>query len=62
MFIKTPISGEQFTKKLLKNNIAVVPGLAFGENYKNYIRTSFAIKKELVPKIIEVFIKIKKGA
>lgn len=62
MFIKTPILGELFAKKLLKNNVAVVPGSAFGDNCKNYIRISFAIKKELVPEIIRVFKSIRKGA
>jgi len=62
MFIKTPVLGEQFAKKLLKNNVAVVPGSAFGNNYRNYIRISFAIKKELVPRIIEAFKSIRKGA
>jgi aspartate/methionine/tyrosine aminotransferase len=61
MFIKTPVLGEQFAIQLLKKNIAVVPGSAFGDNYKNYIRISFAIKKELVPEIIKVFKSMKKG-
>lgn len=59
-FIKTPIPGEKFAELLLNNNVAVVPGLAFGDNCVNYIRISFAIKKEILPKIIEAFDKIKK--
>ncbi len=62
MFIKTPLSGEQFAKKLLKNNVAVVPGSAFGDNCRDYIRISFAIKRELAPEIIRVFKNIRKGA
>lgn len=60
MFIKTPILGELFAKKLLKNNIAVVPGSAFGENYKKYVRISFAIENDLIPEIIRVFKKLNK--
>lgn len=60
MFIKTPILGELFAKKLLKNNIAVVPGSVFGENYKNYVRISFAIKNDLIPEIVRVFMKLNK--
>lgn len=61
-FIKTHISGELFAQKLLKNNVAVVPGSAFGSNYKNYVRISFAIDKKLVPEIIKVFESIIKSA
>lgn len=54
-FIKTPIPGEKFAKLLLNNNVAVVPGSVFGDNYRNYVRVSFAIKKEILLKIVEAF-------
>ncbi|MFO8052535.1 MAG: aminotransferase class I/II-fold pyridoxal phosphate-dependent enzyme [Candidatus Omnitrophota bacterium] len=40
---KFKLNSLEFAKKLLvKENVAVVPGLAFGKSYKNYIRISYA--------------------
>lgn len=35
---KTNLNGSEFTEALLKNDILVLPGEIFGDNYKNYIR------------------------
>jgi aspartate aminotransferase/aminotransferase len=56
-FIKTPVSSEIFAKRLLKKGVAVVPGKVFGDDYKNYIRISYATSEE---KLKEAFSVIKK--
>lgn len=58
-FIKTPVSGENFTKRLLKKGLAVVPGSAFGSEFKNYIRISYAASDEKIKEAILVMKKIK---
>ena len=60
----TGLDGEQFAEELLADQkVAVVPGGAFGESGKNFIRISYAYSLENLKKAtdrIEVFLK-KKG-
>lgn len=56
-FIKTPVSSEIFAKRLLGKGVAVVPGKVFGDDYKNYIRISYATSEE---KLKEALFIIKK--
>ena len=43
-FIDVKSDGIEFAKKLLKqHNIAVVPGIAYGEEFSSFIRVSFAV-------------------
>jgi len=54
---KFGLTGEEFALKLLEEkNIAVVPGVAFGEEFKYYIRCSYATS---IKEIKEAIIKIK---
>ena len=53
-FIKTPVSSEIFAEKLLKKGVAVVPGKVFGDDYRNYIRISFAVSEEKLKKAFSV--------
>ena len=54
---KTGMDAENFCYELLKNaHVAVVPGNAYGEKYKNYIRIAFTLKEE---KLIEAMKRIK---
>lgn len=61
---KTGMSSMEFCQKLLKEQkVAIVPGTAFGENTKDYIRISYASSldnlKEAISRI-ETFLKNKK--
>lgn len=41
------LDGVKFSEELLnKKNVAVVPGEAYGQNFRNYIRVAFAVSKE----------------
>jgi aspartate/methionine/tyrosine aminotransferase len=43
-FIQIPNNQTDFVKEILdKHKIAVVPGIAYGEDFSNYFRISFAI-------------------
>ena len=51
---KTGLSGEDFAEKLLlSQKVAVVPGSAFGNSGKNYIRTCYACSMENLKKAME---------
>jgi aminotransferase len=51
---KYGLSDEDFAVKLLEEeNVAVVPGSAFGENFKGYIRCSYATDIELIKEAVE---------
>lgn len=52
LFVKLEISGTVFAKKLLDKDVAVVPGEAFGKDFKNYIRISFAIDDQKLKKAL----------
>jgi len=56
-FIKTPISSEIFAKKLLEKGVAVVSGKVFGDDYKNYIRISYAASEEKLKEAFSIIIK-----
>ncbi len=60
---KTGLSSLEFANKLLKKKkVAVVPGTAFGENYQDYIRISYASSLDHLKQAferIESFIKSK---
>jgi len=46
---KTGMNSEEFAYALLeKQHVAVVPGLAYGEAYSNYIRIAFTLNDELL--------------
>ncbi len=47
-------NGLEISKKLIENNILCVPGVAFGDGGKNYIRFSYATKYEDIEKAIEI--------
>ena len=48
------LDGEQFAEKLLESkNVAVVPGVAFGEFGKEYIRCSYAYSMQSLIKAVE---------
>ena len=52
----TGLSGMEFANKLLKaKKVAVVPGSAFGENFKDFIRMSYATEME---ELKEAFVRI----
>jgi len=53
-FIKTPISSEIFAKKLLEKGVAVVPGKVFGDDYRDYIRISYATSEEKLKAAVSV--------
>ncbi|MDO8579415.1 MAG: pyridoxal phosphate-dependent aminotransferase [bacterium] len=53
-FIKTPVSGAVFAKRLLKKGLAVVPGSAFGDKFENYIRISYAASKEKLSAAVSI--------
>ena len=55
---KTGLTGEEFAERLLKEkHIALVPGSAFGESGRNFVRASYATSlkdlKKAVQKISE---------
>ena len=52
-FIKTSESAEEFTERLLKSGLAVVPGTAFGK-FKNYIRISYATSEDKINSAIKI--------
>ena len=46
---ETGLNSEEFAYKLLeKHHVAVVPGVAYGEKYNNYVRIAFTLKQELL--------------
>lgn len=46
---ETGLLSEEFAYRLLEEkHVAVVPGLAYGDNYNNYIRIAFTLKDELL--------------
>ena len=50
----TGMNGEEFTNKCLHEiGVAMVPGIAFGNFAKNYVRFSFAASRENISKAIE---------
>jgi len=53
-FIKIPVSSEIFAKKLLEKGVAVVPGKVFGDDYRNYIRISYATSEEKLKEALSV--------
>ena len=53
---KTGLDSEQFAYALLeKAHVAVVPGLAYGQSYSNYIRIAFTLRPNL---LVEAFNRI----
>lgn len=47
--VKTGLSSEEFAYKLLeKKHVAVVPGVAYGENYSDYIRIAFTLEENIL--------------
>ena len=47
----TGLRGEDFAKRLLEEKyVAVVPGIGFGENGRDYVRISFATSEEQIEK------------
>jgi len=53
-FIKTSVSGTVFAKRLLKKGLAVVPGNAFGDEFENYIRISYAASEEKLSAAVNI--------
>ncbi|EHP84150.1 pyridoxal phosphate-dependent aminotransferase [Methanotorris formicicus] len=53
--------GVEVAKKLIENGILCVPGIAFGENGKNYVRFSYATKYEDIEKAIQIMEEIFEG-
>ena len=54
---KTGLNSEEFAYKLLeKKHVAVVPGVAYGENYSDYIRIAFTLEDKI---LIEAMSRIK---
>ncbi|NPA62462.1 MAG: pyridoxal phosphate-dependent aminotransferase [Methanococci archaeon] len=47
-------NGTEIAKKLIENKVLCVPGIAFGENGKNYIRFSYATKYEDIEKALNI--------
>jgi len=57
----TGMNGQEFAKKCLQEaNIAIVPGTAFGNFAKDYVRFSFAASRENISKAVEKIQKILK--
>ena len=57
----TGMNGQEFASKCLREaNIAIVPGTAFGNFAKDYVRFSFAASRENISKAIEKIQKILK--
>ncbi len=51
---KSKLTSEEFTEKLINEaKIVVTPGIAFGENFDNYVRFSLAINDESLIKAIK---------
>ena len=51
---KTGLDAETFAYKLLEQaHVAVVPGTAYGEQYKSYVRIAFTLKDELLEKAMD---------
>ena len=55
---KTGLNCEEFAYSLLQNaHVAVVPGITYGAQYKNYIRIAFTQKENL---LLEALVRIRK--
>ena len=51
---KTNLDGLTFAYKLLEQEqVAVVPGITYGEAYKNYIRIAFTVKIDVLKIAVE---------
>lgn len=60
---KTKMDGLTFAYKLLEEEqVAVVPGITYGEAYKDYIRIAFTVKTEVLKKAVERIEKFMKKA
>mgnify|MGYP001560492582 CR=1 FL=1 len=53
-FIKINVSGTSFANLLLEKGVAVVAGEAFGKDFKNYFRISFAVSEEQINKSVTI--------
>ena len=46
---ETGMDGERFAYELLeKEHVAVIPGIAFGKGYENYVRIAFTLDEEKI--------------
>ena len=46
---KTGLNSEEFAYKLLEQkHVAVVPGVAYGKEYNDYVRIAFTLKREVL--------------
>ena len=51
---KTGLNGLEFAYKLLENEqVAVVPGISYGEAYSNYIRIAYTVEVDVLKKAVE---------
>lgn len=51
---RTGLNSEEFAYSLLeKKHVAVVPGIAYGEQYSDHIRIAFTLKEELLAEAME---------
>jgi len=51
--VNPPVNDEEFVYKLADRGVGAFPGVAFGEEYRGFLRLTMTIGPEMVPKVID---------
>jgi len=52
--VRTGVDGVELTRRLLREGVAVFPGVAFGERFKDYVRVSLTAPEDVLTQVAKL--------